>query len=212
MALPKRRVSYIIPPPTDPVPRHVLPNQNAIRTGLVHPLLVPDPLQPQPDPDQHARSRHPRHRLGVAALALDTSTQLAARATPEGILYSAGRDGLVLSWDLGLSLRQRTPSDVPLRRGRWETLTGWADDAIDEEAEEADERPKSDGDILGDVTTVAARRRRPSGIRELPHEDQWEFDPDTSPRVRCCLRCRSAPNLDSRPARSASACRPTPTG
>ncbi|KAJ7898425.1 hypothetical protein B0H13DRAFT_2234296 [Mycena leptocephala] len=169
MALPKRRVSYIIPPPTDPVPRLLLPNQNAIRIGLVHPLL-------------HSRSRHPRHRLGVAALALDTSTQLAARATPEGILYSAGRDGLVLSWDLGLSLRQRTPSDVPLRRG-------WADDAIDEEAEEADERPKSDGDILGDVTTVAARRRRPSGIRELPHEEQWELDPDASPRASSFRQC-----------------------
>ena len=48
---------------------------------------------------------HPRHRLGVASLALDTSTQLVGRAAFEGILYSDGKDGLVMSWD-------KTESDV----------------------------------------------------------------------------------------------------
>ncbi|KAJ6581489.1 hypothetical protein B0H19DRAFT_1115437 [Mycena capillaripes] len=185
----KRRVSYIIPAPTEHVPRLVLPPITASRLGHVHPLLVPDAVQPPPDAEQQTRSRHPRHRLGVAALALDTSTILAARTAPEGILYSAGRDGLVLSWDLGLPLRPRAPSDAPLRRGRWETLTGWADDAIDEEAEEADERPTSDGDILGDVTALSARRRRPSAVRDLPHEEQWEMNPDASPRASSFRQC-----------------------
>ncbi|KAJ7760582.1 hypothetical protein B0H16DRAFT_1369841 [Mycena metata] len=188
MAPAKRRVSYIIPPPTEPVPRLALPPPTASRLGLVHPLLVPQSQQPL-DHEHHSRSRHPRHRLGVAALALDTSTQLASRAAPEGILYSAGRDGLVLSWDLGLPLRRRSPSDVAPRRARWETLTGWADDAIDEEAEEADERPTSDGDVLGEVTAFAARRRPSGGIRELPHEEQWEMDPDASPRKGSFRQC-----------------------
>ncbi|KAJ7890547.1 hypothetical protein B0H14DRAFT_2689773 [Mycena olivaceomarginata] len=189
MAPAKRRVSYIIPAPTDPVPRLLLPPQNASRVGLVHPLLIPDPVQPLLESDHHSRSRHPRHRLGVAALALDTSTQLSARTSPEGILYTAGRDGLVLSWDLGLSLRPRTPSDVSARRGRWESLTGWADDAIDEEAEEPEERSTSDGDILGDVAALSARRRRPSGTHELPYEDRWELDPDATHRPSSFRQC-----------------------
>ncbi|KAJ7252791.1 hypothetical protein B0H12DRAFT_1233874 [Mycena haematopus] len=180
MAPGKRRVSYIIPAPTEAVPRLVLPPANASRLGLVHPLLIQDSVQPVVvDGEQQTRSRHPRHRLGVAALALDTSTRLAGRSAPEGMLYTAGRDGLILSWDLGLSLRPRTGGDVSAQRGRWETLTGWADDAIDEEAEDAEERAASDGDILGEV---AARRRRP-GTRSLGYEEQWELDGDSSPRA-----------------------------
>ncbi|KAK7012216.1 WD-repeats-region domain-containing protein [Favolaschia claudopus] len=188
MAPAKRRVSYILPAPTDPPRRLVLPPPNASRLGLVNPLLIADTVQPVAD--HHHRSRYPRHRLGVAALALDTSTQLSTRPAPEGILYTAGRDGLLLSWDLGLSLRPRATSDSPLRRGRWESLTGWADDAIDEEAEETDERPTSDGDILGDVAAMTARRRRPSaGIRELPYEEKWELDPDATPRTTSFRQC-----------------------
>lgn len=184
MAPAKRRVSYIIPPPNEAVPRLELPPLNAVRLGLVRPLLLLSKHQPPPDLEQAARSRHPRHRLGVAALALDTSTQLSGRSAPEGILYSGGRDGLVLSWDLGLPMRRRTPPDTPTRRGRWEALTGWADDAIDEEGEEMDERPTSDGDVLGEVTASAARRRAPNGIRELPYEEQWEMDGEPS---KVCL-------------------------
>ncbi|KAK7015307.1 WD-repeats-region domain-containing protein [Favolaschia claudopus] len=188
MAPAKRRVSYVLPAPTDPPRRLVLPPPNASRLGLVNPLLIADTVQPVAD--HHHRSRYPRHRLGVAALALDTSTQLSTRPAPEGILYTAGRDGLLLSWDLGLSLRSRATSDSPLRRGRWESLTGWADDAIDEEAEEADERPTSDGDILGDVAAMTARRRRPSaGIRELPYEEKWEIDPDATSRPTSFRQC-----------------------
>ena len=61
-------------------------------------------------------THHPRHCLGVAAIALDTSTLLAGRSTPEGILYTGGRDGLVAGWELGMPMTKR-------RRGRWhETL------------------------------------------------------------------------------------------
>ncbi|KAF7308784.1 WD-REPEATS-REGION domain-containing protein [Mycena kentingensis (nom. inval.)] len=168
----RRRVSYVIPPPTEHVPRLDLPACDADRLGRVRPLLIPSQRQ---DYDHPTRSRRPRHRLGVSALALDTSTQLTGRPAPEGILYTAARDGLVLAWDLGLSTRRRTQTSDMHRRGRWEALTGWADDAIDEEGEEGDERPTLDGDILGDVAT-AARRRAPSGVREVPFEEQWELD------------------------------------
>ena len=43
------------------------------------------------------RAAHPRHRLGVCALALDTATPPVGRPAPAGILYTAARDGLVLA-------------------------------------------------------------------------------------------------------------------
>lgn len=94
-------------------------------------------------------------------------------------MYSGGRDGIVLSWDLAIPMRRRKVKEMDrLRRlgGRWETMTGWADDVIDEEAEEADERPTSDGDILGYATASATRRRRPTKSDSLPLEQQWETD------------------------------------
>nr|GAT43609.1 predicted protein [Mycena chlorophos] len=181
----KRRVSYVLPFPSEPVPWLDLPAADVDRLGRVRPLLNPSSRQ---NHEHTTRSRRPRHRLGVAALALDTSTQLTGRPAPEGILYTAGRDGLLISWDLGLSLRRRTATDNTRLRGRWETLTGWADDTIDEEAEEADERPTLDGDILGDVA-ASISRRRPSGAREVPFEDEWELDPDVPPPASAFRQC-----------------------
>lgn len=40
------------------------------------------------------------HCLGVNSLAIDTSTE-------GGVLYSAGRDGIIASWDLHLDLDKR---------------------------------------------------------------------------------------------------------
>ncbi|TIB36930.1 hypothetical protein E3P84_00581 [Wallemia ichthyophaga] len=51
---------------------------------------------------------HPKHSLGVTTLALDTSTQLSGKSSPEGILYTSGKDGLVASWQLGLQTRKRS--------------------------------------------------------------------------------------------------------
>lgn len=50
----------------------------------------------------------PGHRLGINSLALDTSTITDNAARPlQGILYSAGRDGMVSAWNLNLQLRKR---------------------------------------------------------------------------------------------------------
>ena len=49
----------------------------------------------------------PGHRLGINSLALDTSTTTNNVAGPQGILYSAGRDGMVSAWDVNLQLKEK---------------------------------------------------------------------------------------------------------
>ncbi|GJE99806.1 WD40 repeat domain-containing protein [Phanerochaete sordida] len=180
MAPARRRVSYIIPPPADPVPRLQLPPHGASKTGSSAPLLLhsrrESPSEPWPK-----WAQHPRHRLGVCCLALDTATQLVGRSTPEGILYSGGRDGMVISWDLGIPMRRRdtrygvTNNGMQRSVGRWEIMTGWADEVAEDE-DEVEER--SDGDILGDVQDISGRRRRrrPTVDDGIPWEERWETD------------------------------------
>lgn len=148
------------------------------------------------------RAREPRHRLGIASLALDTSTQLVGRNAPEGILYTGGRDGLVNSWDLGLSLRERQRrygydgEDGHRLGGHWEMMTGWADDSIDEEDE--DDEVVMDGDVLGEVT--APRRRRGSQVDDpIPVEHQWEADFDSQQRLKVSTLFLSCFRLDYSP-------------
>ncbi|KAF9007255.1 hypothetical protein BDZ89DRAFT_1120106 [Hymenopellis radicata] len=52
-------------------------------------------------------------------------------------------------------------------------MTGWSDDAIDEEDGE-EERIASDGDVLGDVTAFV-KRQKPSKVSGRT----WEMDPDS---------------------------------
>lgn len=176
-AVTRRRVSYVIPSPSDPVQRLQLPPFAVPRNGATGPLLIPSPNN---TPYEVPRSRHPRHRLGVVSLALDTSTHLAGRYAPEGILYSGARDGLVCSWDLELPMRRRKEEK---RRfvGRWEGMTGWGDDVFDEDDEE--DRIRSDGDILGDVNSPRRRRRTDEPI---PYEQRWETDLDAYEPSKVC--------------------------
>src|ERR1700751_2702756 len=100
-----RRVSYVVPYPVDPVPRLQLPSLSVSRLASTGPLLIPSQIVVQDaeeDSSRYATSRRLRHRLGVSSLAVDTSTQLSGRNAPEGILYTGGRDGQVMSWDLGI--------------------------------------------------------------------------------------------------------------
>lgn len=184
MAPARRRVSYIIPPPSEPVPRLQLPPHGASRTGAAGPLLIPahtaHDVLGEPWPKW---AQHPRHRLGVCCLALDAATQLVGRSAPGGILYSGGRDGLVISWDLDVPMKRRTQrygvQEDGMRRsvGQWEIMTGWADEVAEDETEDAEEA-RSDGDILGDVqdSNGRRRRRRPRPGDEIPYEHQWETD------------------------------------
>jgi hypothetical protein len=52
----------------------------------------------------------PGHRLGINSLAIDTVSGDAGG--PRGILYSAGRDGMVSAWDLHLRLTTRETEEV----------------------------------------------------------------------------------------------------
>lgn len=183
----RRRVSYVIPPPSEPVPRLQLPPFAVPRNGATGPLLIPSPNN---TPLEIPKSNHPRHRLGVVSLALDTSTHLAGRNAPEGILYSGARDGLVCSWDLELPMKKR---EEERRRivGRWEGMTGWGDDVIGEE-DDTDDKIRSDGDILGDVNS-SRRRRRADGT--IPYELSWEVNRDAYESYKVCSYF---PNLNSR--------------
>ncbi|KAH7917849.1 WD40 repeat-like protein [Leucogyrophana mollusca] len=178
MAPSRRRVSYVIPPPTEPVPFLQLPPFGVPRHGSIRPLIIPTKLTTEtPDDDLARAPTHPRHRLGVMSLAVDTTTQLEGRNAPEGILYTGGRDGLVMSWDLGLPLRRRQGGKPHRgRRDRWEMMTGMADEILDE-VEEEDER--RDGDIIGDVKGHSGRRRRSSVGHEIPYESQWGMDTES---------------------------------
>jgi WD repeat-containing protein 48 len=181
---PRRRVSYGIPfpPSTIPIPRLWLPPLGFDRQGAVNPVLISN-FEQHPKPALHSpNDNEPRHRLGVSALALDTTTQLVGRPSPEGILYTGARDGLVIAWDLNIPMRKRAYNDHVIRHSstHWELLTGWVDPVVDDAPGEDQEIP-SDGDIIGDVRG-SARRRRPSGATatsgSIPFERQWERDID----------------------------------
>jgi len=175
----KTRISYIIPAPAETAPRLQLPPHGVSRLGVTGPLLTPfDGTDDATPAGASEWLKHPRHRLGVASLALDSSTQLVGRNAPEGILYSGGRDGLVMSWDIGVPMKKKTKDGgaAGRRRGRWEVLTGWGEDFIDEETDDGDEHLISDGDVLGDVTTSLKRRRAASTAGGIPLEHQWETD------------------------------------
>lgn len=181
------RVSYVIPLPTQSPPRLALPPLGTSRDGSIRPLLVPAPVSTstytQNHSDGHSPQPHPRHRLGISSLALDTSTQLVGKSSPEGILYTGGRDGQIIAWELALKTKQRqhrygyTERIPSWRKNRWEMLTGWThnDQEIDEEDEEV---VGSDGDVLGDVVDSGSKRRQTNEAltEQISHGEAWEYD------------------------------------
>ncbi|KAI9313548.1 hypothetical protein BX666DRAFT_1880333 [Dichotomocladium elegans] len=56
------------------------------------------------------------HRLGVNSLAIDPNVQqdIGGDAGQGGVLYSAGRDGVVASWDLHFKYKRSTTDDDEL--------------------------------------------------------------------------------------------------
>lgn len=182
-----RRVSYVVPPPSSTVPRLQLPPEGTPRNGQTGPILQParhSATEKLSSNGVGKKSRYPRHRLAVAAFALDTTTQLVGRDSPEGILYSGGRDGMIMAWDLGMPMKPRTPrfsassQDGIRRMGRWERLTIDEDDDTAIYEEEDDEIPMSDGDILGDVVGSSGRRgsRYLMKASDVPYGQRWEID------------------------------------
>lgn len=184
----RRRVSYVIPPPQPgSIPRLQLPPLGVTRLGSIIPLLIPlEPIATAHGPSPHLFS-HPKHRLPVASLALDSTTHLAGRSTPEGILYTGGRDGVVISWDLHLPTRQRQTKLPKPQRGRWEMLTGWGDEWYADGEDNTENEPPvgTDGDVLGDVTASVRKRRKSSAA--LNKEECWELDPTEFNSGQVCV-------------------------
>ncbi|KAL5500915.1 hypothetical protein ACEPAH_9302 [Sanghuangporus vaninii] len=183
----RRRVTYVVPSPPSAVPRLRLPPEGAPRNGQTGPIMIPARSigsEKSLSNGVGKKSCYPRHRLAVAAFALDTATQLVGRDSPEGILYSGGRDGMIMAWDLGMPMKPRSPrfsaspQDGSRRMGRWERLTMDEDDDNAIYEEEDDEWPISDGDVLGDVVGSSGRRgsRYWMKVDDVPYEQRWEID------------------------------------
>lgn len=80
-------------------------------------------------------------------------------------------------------MKKRPEDSLKAPKARWEMMTGWGDDAIDEENEDDSDdglnNYVSDGDVLGDVTEHVRKRRHPSAKEPLPYEQQWEINADS---------------------------------
>lgn len=207
-----RRVSYVIPPPATPPTRLLLPPLDTPRYGNTAPLLIPREKSGANTPvASTARNgasyfgpsplKNPQHRLGVTALALDTSTTLSGHPTPEGILYSGGRDGLVVAWEQGMAMQPRkqrygTDERLPKSAYHWESMTGWEDDETDDDED--------------DEWVDAAE----STGQDIPFEQRWEPDYDN---IDHAVRRRIYPTSHlltfySSPGPFANVCKLIPTG
>ncbi len=211
-----RRVSYVLllalPPLTEPRNGRVSPfiiphsNQDRENDNLSTPEIDPaiDSSNPFFSPEELAPSRprstrskkepeptHPRHCLGVSALALDTSTILSGSSSPQGIVYTGGRDGLVASWELGIPHKRRSRArwtgsggSKKTQRVRWERLEeeedlGWGGGGNEEdgyigdgfeEEEESAENELSDTDQESEEEPAGNRSTR-RGLLQAADDD-----------------------------------------
>ncbi|UZJ57017.1 hypothetical protein CBS101457_006337 [Exobasidium rhododendri] len=167
-----KRVSYILP-----LVRHAprlfqLPtlkaNADSVR-GRSGPLLLSSgfdiPLSSSLGQSREGNEygAHPRHCLPVSSLALDTSTILGGTqdGKPRGILYTGGRDGMIVSWELGLRMKRRRLSNRNY--------------TAEENDEEDDEDEESAAGFLDEQSTMRSDNR---SHREL-NQNQWEVDDES---------------------------------
>lgn len=111
---PPRRVSYVIPPPTNPPPLLSLPPIDSQRPRHPQPRFKIESNSSSNSNYNNSLNDHPRHRLAVQAITLDLSTPISHDSKGEegsesvdGLLYMGGRDGLLTSWELGLPAKRR---------------------------------------------------------------------------------------------------------
>lgn len=198
-----RRISYTIPAPSTSLPLLDLPPVGTPRNGRTSPLILPklksnNPFlkstTDRPKNSSYLNDRaddHPRHCLGVAAIALDTTTQLHGKdGKPEGILYTGGRDGLVASWELGLSLKKRRTvrwgyegadeGRRPRRRVRWERLEEGAAWDEEEDEEDEDEIEEERDDLFNEEDDSSqGTEGENANTASIPFEQRWQVDPSS---------------------------------
>ncbi|KAM0793263.1 hypothetical protein ACM66B_000725 [Microbotryomycetes sp. NB124-2] len=233
-----RRVTYVLPPPAAPPPVLSLPPSELRSIGRTAPsFIVRRGVLPQWHLDRFHREQdtaHPRHRLNVQALALDLSTAVHHTEQqpqshtdeadpddvrdddpdrPQGLLYTAGRDGLLCSWELDLATRRRkrrygTTGDNDLITS--DLLNGDVSDDQDSEFASSinhlnlDGLPRQPRKSFGSSTSGAvansysARPRKvsdPAYDPAIPLEERWEVDDEAmrsgakpTSRFRQCIQ------------------------
>ncbi|KAA1122649.1 hypothetical protein PGTUg99_004287 [Puccinia graminis f. sp. tritici] len=116
--LKKRRLTYIIPlraPINDRLSLPKISKNSKKNPSAFHhsPLILPkNPIESSPTGatttkpiSQPADHQHPTHSLGINSLLIDLTTPIKHHDHPNGILYSAGKDGLIAAWELNLPTR-----------------------------------------------------------------------------------------------------------
>ena len=219
-------MSYVIPSPSSPVPYLTLPSPTHARNGAPHPILLYTSNDNNNDhaatPNQNSHDQrssffepssssspsvsqsprapsHPQHSLGVPALALDCSTQLAGQPSPQGILYTGGRDGLVAGWELGVGMERRPTHRYGYEHGgrrgwvRWNELGGGDDD------EEEDDYDDEEGD-----RSNRDEADQPDGDdpQRIPYEQRWEVKQDQTNREQQKVSGRTINTLSTMPISS----------
>lgn len=195
-----RRVSYILPSPSEPPPYLSLPPLDQPRRGHPSPFFIPKSINgggglelqsrnPFLSPEEYVASAapsirspnsQPKHCLGVTSLALDTSTLLENNQSPGGILYSGARDGLVCSWELNVPHKRRRGGRYEIQPGRgsrvkWEKIGDGAEFFEEDEDYSDDEEASGDRDRdSSDDEDEAGMNGKSRG--EVPYEDRWEVD------------------------------------
>lgn len=166
-----RRVSYILPAPTpttdggDGIPLLDLPPIGTPRNGRTAPIIRPSAASSSTPSNSPAAASAHGHCLGVNALALDTTTTLHGRPGPEGILYTAGRDGLVASWELGMGLEQREKRTRGVRWERLEDADGGSSDSDSEGGGDESSDDDDDDELVWESPAVT-RPAGPSAFRQ----------------------------------------------
>jgi WD repeat-containing protein 48 len=231
-----RRVSYILPAPSEPPQYLSLPSLDQPRRGHPSPFFIPkngqsrngsgdfqsrNPFLSPDEVDESApapaqpKQNQPKHCLGVTSLALDTSTLLENNQSPGGILYSGARDGLVCSWELNVPHKRRRGGRYEIQPGRgsrvkWEKVGDGAEFFEEDEDDYDDEDGSGERDRdSSDDEDEAAVNGKPRG--EVPYEDRWEVDAEAIAQAKVSSSIDIA---DSSPARrrSASPLKRIPTG
>lgn len=146
-----QRISYILPNVDKPPHYFALPTLSQANEGPSYvrngPLLLQHPeeeaLLTSSRSSNRLSSSHPLHSLPISSLAIDTSTIVqdqtihpgTSSKAPGGILYAAGRDGMISAWDLGLPMRRRSKRNRLLQQGEMtdydeEATAGLLDDHL----------------------------------------------------------------------------------
>lgn len=237
---PPRRVTYVLPAPTGPVPVLSLPPPAISKKGHQSPLYsVKQPARLTDQPPGHpAPPTHPSHRLPVQALALDLSTPLASTSSkdnsPQGLLYTGGRDGLLCSWELGLPTKRRkraygrAPAESDSDSGSdGEDDPDYSTDKLELELEGLGNRPVSVAAARKQLSarktgarprahSAASARTNTSGQRTRPkdveYEATWEIDDDRlrqlpeppKAKFRQCIQSHTDVSTHPAPARDKS--------